>query len=302
MAYSPNIAPPRNYRRITNLAEGWWTKRDPRDGPYGVFIQFSSTEVECIDGELQNEYIGFWQEGNNEMRNILWNRDREAACERIRKINLRIGQYNDQTITERPLNTGKIDLINWTQAGIQLDLAVRDACLYNSHARFEDVRDFIWELILQTGYPMEWAVTYGDYICEIGRSQSDFNEIRRVQGDDIDDGASVNPILTNTVEGPSSSAPPLSPPPPYSLLHSRPENRPRRLTRSGPIPNQRMTSQFTYRLPAQRPTRISQTRLNRGRRNQLLTPRSLERNPRDESDIPYEEQESPSLRHWGTIR
>jgi hypothetical protein len=123
------------------------------------------------------------------MKKILWGNhsERQSAKQAIRGFNEEIRDFNEAQNRNR--ECGAIDDIDWTIAGRQLDLAVRDKCLYNSTARFEDVRDFIWERIQNRTYPEDWEVTWQDFEDKIRRCSSNFENIRNGNGLDNQDSA-----------------------------------------------------------------------------------------------------------------
>ncbi|EEP83058.1 predicted protein [Uncinocarpus reesii 1704] len=101
------------------------------------------------------------------MRTLLWGPEveRERAAEAIEQLNQRAREIN--TKYRRQSAMGLIDYEDWTQAGGQLDLAIRDHHLYRSDARFYDVEDFIWERIANKQYPESWSVNWDDYQAQI---------------------------------------------------------------------------------------------------------------------------------------
>ncbi|KAE8554681.1 hypothetical protein EYB25_003222 [Talaromyces marneffei] len=120
---------------------------------------------------------------------MLWgsHSERQSAKQAIRGLNEEIREFN--VVQRRDQVCGVIDDIDWAIAGRQLDLAVRDKCLYNSTARFEDVRDFIWERIRNRTYPEDWEVTWQDFEDKIRRRSSNFENIRNGNGLDNQDSA-----------------------------------------------------------------------------------------------------------------
>jgi hypothetical protein len=123
------------------------------------------------------------------MKKMLWgsHSERQSAKQAIRGLNEEIHEFN--VVQRRDQVCGVIDDIDWAIAGRQLDLAVRDKCLYNSTARFEDVRDFIWERIQNRTYPEDWEVTWQDFEDKIRRRSSNFENIRNGNGLDNQDNA-----------------------------------------------------------------------------------------------------------------
>lgn len=63
-----------------------------------------------------------------------------------------------------------IDYQDWLQAKKQLKLVIRDYHIYNSNARYYDVKNFIWERIQNQNYSFSWKVEWERYQKKIERS------------------------------------------------------------------------------------------------------------------------------------
>lgn len=181
--------PPIGVRSKRMLENGDFTFRNPESGPYGIFIlKRRGQSVRCLPGE-QADYRVWWENATPQMKKMLWGShpERQSAKQVIRGFNEEIRDFN--VAQNRNRECGVIDDIDWTVAGRQLDLAVRDKCLYNSTARFEDVRDFIWERIQNRTYPEDWEVTWQDFEDKISRRSANFENIRNGNGLDNQDSA-----------------------------------------------------------------------------------------------------------------
>ncbi|KAG5294006.1 hypothetical protein I7I50_04596 [Histoplasma capsulatum G186AR] len=97
------------------------------------------------------------------MRDLLWGtkNQRITAMATVQMLNQRIKDMN--LLWNRDPRTGIIDYQDWMQAGEQLDLAIRDHCIFNSDARYYDVEDFLYERIQNRCYPASWKVEWGRY-------------------------------------------------------------------------------------------------------------------------------------------
>jgi hypothetical protein len=93
------------------------------------------------------------------MTRILWGspNERHEAREQLKTANEYINTHINST-DGYPNGQDCIPVENSFQVGEQLALAVRDAVTFRSTARFEDVRDFISELIENFFYPSDWRV------------------------------------------------------------------------------------------------------------------------------------------------
>ncbi|EED21215.1 hypothetical protein TSTA_084460 [Talaromyces stipitatus ATCC 10500] len=195
--------PPNGVRSRRALENGDFTARNPETGPYG-------SSLKCLPRERSN-YMRWWRQATLHMEQLLWgdHSERQSAKERIDQVNEEIRAFN--ITCNRNEECGTIDGIDWIRAGRQLDLAVRDKCFYNSTARFEDVRDFIWERIQNRTYPEAWEVTWYKFEDKIRKRSSNFENIRNGNDLDIQDGAYrfyENPMTSSpSVNTPSSSIP-----------------------------------------------------------------------------------------------
>ena len=181
--------PPSGVRGPTTLQNGDVTRRDPENGPYGVFITKAIGISKCCLPRERDDYMAWWNRATLQMRKCLWygQRERESAKRVIRRLNQEIRTFN--VAHHREEESGMIDEPDWSNAGRQLDLAIRDKCLYNSTARFEDVRDFIWERIQNRTYPTFWEVKWEDFTSEIEKRRANFENIRNGNEIDVQDGA-----------------------------------------------------------------------------------------------------------------
>lgn len=163
------LAPPMGLRQKVTTDEGF-SRRDPQTGPYGVFITHLDEGVRpAID---THPYEHLWNQSTKVVMSLLWesNDQREIAKEQLISMNTAIDRQNERELN-RPPGTGCIEVHNLHRAGIQLDLAVRDVKFYRSTARYEDVRDFVWETIQNRNYPKSWAITRRQFQCHVARFQ-----------------------------------------------------------------------------------------------------------------------------------
>jgi Zn ribbon nucleic-acid-binding protein len=207
--------PPSGVRKPATLQNGDVTRRDPENGPYGVFITKVIGISKCCRPRERDDYMAWWNRATLQMRKCLWygQRERESAKRVIRRLNEEIRTFN--TTHGREEERGMIDESDWSNAGRQLDLAIRDKCLYNSTARFEDVRDFIWERIQNRLYPAFWEVKWEDFKSEIEKRRPNFENIRNGNEIDKQDGAfrfyersitsTATSIMASTMPQPESS-------------------------------------------------------------------------------------------------
>lgn len=93
--------------------------------------------------------------------------EREGAKIELQAINGEIEIKNLREFSTLP-GEGGIEVENWYEAGHQLKLAVRDALHYNSTARYEDIRDFVWERIQNRHYPNNWRAKRSDFEEKVG--------------------------------------------------------------------------------------------------------------------------------------
>lgn len=163
------LAPPVGVRRKVTTDEGF-SRRNPQNGPYGVFISHLNEGVySAID---TGPYEHLWNQSTRFVMSLLWesNDQRERAKEQLISMNIAIDRQNEMKLN-RPPGTGCIEVHNLHRAGIQLDLAVRDVKFYRSTARYEDVRDFVWERIQNRNYPESWAITRRQFQCHVTKFQ-----------------------------------------------------------------------------------------------------------------------------------
>ncbi|KXG51310.1 uncharacterized protein PGRI_093220 [Penicillium griseofulvum] len=130
------LAPPVGLRHKVTTDEGF-SRRNPKDGPYGVFISLVNEGVyQAID---TGPYEHLWNRSTTFVMSLLWesNDRRKWAMEQLISMNIAIDVQNE-TKLKLPPGTGCIEVHNLHRAGIQLDLAVRDVKFYRSTARYED--------------------------------------------------------------------------------------------------------------------------------------------------------------------
>lgn len=137
----------------------YFTRRSPEYGPYGLFIKWIEEPALYSRHYPRPDYIPHWEEAGPQISRILWGSldERRDAKERLKAVNEYINTEINAVNGEEEGN-GNIPVENWFQAGEQLALAVRDVVHFRSTARFEDVRDFICELIENFSYPKDWRV------------------------------------------------------------------------------------------------------------------------------------------------
>lgn len=181
--------PPRGVRPTAGPWTGNFTRRDPQTGPYGIFIRSESqSSLRCHVDDVDH-YRSYWEEATGSLRDLLWGSSeaRRRAVRKLESLNRRISRSN-RNHNHDP-GTAVIEIANWRNAGEQLDLSVRDYHCFHSTARFEDVRDFIWERVQNMNYPTDWEVMYCDFEQEIERTASYYDNLRRERGLDPDDSA-----------------------------------------------------------------------------------------------------------------
>lgn len=189
------LAPPVGLRRKIITDEGF-SRRDPRDGPYGVFISHVSEGVyRAID---TGAYAHLWNQATVFIMSLLWesNDQRAWAKEQLISINIAIDRQNEKKLNQPP-GTGCIEVNNLHRAGIQLDLAVRDVKFYRSTARYEDVRDFVWERIQNRNYPENWAITRRQFQRHVTKFKSNSSVSNAL---DTEDGAYEKPNVQATLK------------------------------------------------------------------------------------------------------
>lgn len=158
------LPPPRGLRLRHNTGRGGFTRRNPDTGPYGVFISYQAERVSACRLVDVHHYRPFWNRATPHIKRIFWGseNEREGAKIQLKAINEEIEVKNVRELFTLP-GEGGIEVENWYEAGHQLKLAVRDALYYNSTARYEDIRDFIWERIQNRLYPINWGVKRSDF-------------------------------------------------------------------------------------------------------------------------------------------
>ncbi|PGG95515.1 hypothetical protein AJ80_09951 [Polytolypa hystricis UAMH7299] len=151
-------------------------RRDPNNGPYGIFITVSQGKSITAHENLIHSYCEIWSGITDSMLALLWgsSRERADAMNMVQKQNSKLRDINSKSGRQR--NMGLIDYQDWVQAGRQLDLAIRDYYIYNSDARYYDVEDFIWERTQKRHYPDSWRVEWKRYQREIERNSSKYND------------------------------------------------------------------------------------------------------------------------------
>ena len=187
------LAPPVGLRQKVHIDEGF-TRRNPQNGPYGVFITHHNEGVHpAID---TGSYDHLWNQSTRFVMSLLWesNDQRERAKEQLISMNLAIDRQNERELN-RPPGTGCIEVHNIHRAGIQLDLAVRDVKFYRSTARYEDVRDFVWEIIQNRNYPESRAITRHQFQCHVAKFQIKSSVSNAL---DSEDGAYQQPNIQAT--------------------------------------------------------------------------------------------------------
>jgi hypothetical protein len=129
-----------------------------------VFISYQAERVSACRPVDIHHYCPFWNRATPHIKKILWGseNEREGAKIQLKAINEEIEIKNLREFSTLP-GKGGIEVENWYQAGHQLRLAVRDALYYNSTARYEDIRDFVWERIQNRHYPNSWRAKRGDF-------------------------------------------------------------------------------------------------------------------------------------------
>lgn len=160
-AYLPEpVNGPRPELRIhDSYFRSYSTRRVLDSGPYGTFIKWIEEPALYSRSRPISDHRPHWNDASPLMAQILWGSsdERQNAREQLREmneyINTRINSVNGDFE-----GSGNIPVENWFQAGEQLDLAIKDAVNFRSTARFEDIRDFICELIKNFSYPQDWRV------------------------------------------------------------------------------------------------------------------------------------------------
>ncbi|KAE8407128.1 hypothetical protein BDV37DRAFT_280387 [Aspergillus pseudonomiae] len=182
------LVPPVGVRTRKQDPSGNPTRRDPETGPYGVFIQDNELLARPCPIRDVSVYRPYWHRATNQLRLILWgsDQDRITAADILDSLNIEIDARSFEW--DHGLGTGFIEVANWYKAGEQLRLALRDVHIYQSTARFEDVRDFIWERIQINNYPTEWRVTRQEFEAQIHRTAQFYTTLIQENEEDSDDG------------------------------------------------------------------------------------------------------------------
>ncbi|KAE8423651.1 hypothetical protein BDV36DRAFT_279163 [Aspergillus pseudocaelatus] len=182
------MVPPIGFRTEKQDSLGNTTRRDPDTGPYGVFIENNELLARPCSVHDVSIYRPYWHRATNQLRLLLWGNDqyRIAAADILDSLNIEIDVQ--ASAWDHGLGTGFIEVTNWMKAGDQLRLALRDVHIYGSTARFEDVRDFIWERIRINNYPAEWRVTRQEFEAQIQSTAQFYGTYRRENRMDTDDG------------------------------------------------------------------------------------------------------------------
>ncbi|KAL3439844.1 hypothetical protein BJX65DRAFT_300850 [Aspergillus insuetus] len=155
------IPAPKGFLNYEEGPDGYPTRRNSEAGPYGIFIQPVYEAVKpCKDwSEIEREYMPIWRRADEHMKSLLWGSDEE-----IQRATLALQALNEKLFHKgSSALEGLLQIENWSSAGIQLKSAVRDYHIYGSTARFEDVRDFIWERITLMKYPHSWRITRDEF-------------------------------------------------------------------------------------------------------------------------------------------
>lgn len=295
------LAPPVGVRRRRAIGNsGDFTRRDSSEGPYNIFISYVPEAVSpCRVVDLRH-YRPFWKRATPHIQNILWGsrNEREGAMAELQNINHEINAKNIREF-RTSVGVGCVEVKNWYQAGSQLELAVRDALLYLSTSRYEDVRDFIWERIQNRHYPQTWEVNRNDFERRVMRLRPQFASTS--QELDSEDSAycdtTCRPQAESDLDQPANSA-----------RTRRFNNRGRATDRAR---RSRIRSRGAQMLPAPRlsqpadstrrshPARAPQARRNVARPPSGQASSITTRSQRSQRETGHE---SPRMRHLATIR
>ncbi|PYI00194.1 hypothetical protein BO71DRAFT_424599 [Aspergillus ellipticus CBS 707.79] len=165
------LAPPRGYRTRKYRLFRRWSIRNKEEGPYELFITYARERALAVSDDSLPRALELWQAAENDMHAILWGNSaqRETAKDNLESLSRRsFGGFG----------VGWIGTENWFNAGNQLEKAVRDYHVYGSTARFEDIRDFIWERIRNMKYPTNWRVKREDFAARIEETTQHYSMIR----------------------------------------------------------------------------------------------------------------------------
>ncbi|KAE8334234.1 hypothetical protein BDV24DRAFT_156981 [Aspergillus arachidicola] len=177
------LAPPRGCRsRVWQFYRRWRT-RNKEEGQYKLFITYTLERVYAIPDDLLESARLKWLAAETDINRILWGtiEQRKAAKQNLESLNSR----------------------EFDVTGVGCIEAVRDYHIYESTARFEDVRDFIWERIQSMKYPTCWRVKREDFHTQIENSIAYYTLIRRQSHVDTRDSVFHEWLLEN---------PPYAPP------------------------------------------------------------------------------------------
>ncbi|KAL4993988.1 hypothetical protein BDV10DRAFT_189449 [Aspergillus recurvatus] len=170
--------PPKGYRTERDVHGCPPTRRNKDEGPYGLYIEYGETiPSDPCDEDDMPKLEPLWGQATGMIHAILWgNQDeRRRAKDELDHINDRIERCL------KYLRLGTIETENWYKAGDQLEQAVRDYLFYGSTARFEDVRDFIWERIRAMNYPVTWRVMSSDFEEQIRQNAEHVTKVRAMR-------------------------------------------------------------------------------------------------------------------------
>ena len=59
-------------RPAVDLANGDWTRRDPQNGPFGIFITLSKEKSTVAGDNLRDDYHDAWKAATADMITLLW--------------------------------------------------------------------------------------------------------------------------------------------------------------------------------------------------------------------------------------
>jgi hypothetical protein len=198
------LYPPKGIAVTERGPGGFPTRRNKDYGPYGIFIEYTTEEAlptRC-SFEKGEEYMAQWLQAEGDLHALLWGSEdvREQAKRSLDALNDEIRGRGSAP------QEGLLEVKNWYNAGLQLKKAVRDFHVYGSTARFEDVRDFIWERISIMNYPYQWRVKREDFLGRIADTAPDY---ARKEGDlDTEDAVFQEWQLENPPRRPALSLPP----------------------------------------------------------------------------------------------
>lgn len=200
------LYPPKGIAVTERGPGGYPTRRNKEHGPYGIFIEYVTEEALPVRLSYEKgdeyQYLPLWLRAEGDLRALLWESEdaREQAKRSLEALNDEIRGRGSAP------QEGLLEVKNWYNAGLQLKKAVRDFHVYGSTARFEDVRDFIWERISIMNYPHQWRVKWEDFL---GRIEDAAPNYARREGDlDTQDAIFQEWQLENPPRRPALSLPP----------------------------------------------------------------------------------------------